>query len=511
LASQVATVREPGRWVPALWLVTFALLGGVIALVYVDAGYQDAGYHFLRARWAWTHMWMLVDVWGRPGFTLLYSLPARLGYPAARLFTVAICTAMAWQTWRLAQDLEIPRAWLAIPLVWLLPVVLDISGQTMTEPLFALVFVIALRLHVSGRLLAGALVASISVLVRPEGWFLVALWAIWLVRDRRTWGSWYRRFLLTAALGTGALVWWITALQITADPLFIIHNWPANWSARHTIIDLGPLLAYNHKWRAIFNPFLEPAFAVGLIALLATRRFGVLTSSFFLVLLIHGIFQVGGGAETLSEPRYFVCVAPAIALITLTGWNLIARLTARVPRAGRVALGTGVLGAATIAAVLYVDSSIYPRDGWMVRREWAWLSVRRLPIPRLIWSETYMCIVADCDPEARQVPQNAPDAALAALAAAPPGTIVFWDDDAGPSFFGVTGSQIMAQGYTLLRTHVDTMPGLLSKWWPGGTLPVRLRWWQPPLRTERVWLMYKDASPSAAGPRPPAAPGAASS
>ena len=31
-----------------------------------------------------------------------------------------------------------------------------------------------------------------------------------------------------------------------------------------------------------------------------------------------------------------------------------------------------------------------------------------------------MCIVADCDPEERQVPQSAPDEALAAMAAACP-------------------------------------------------------------------------------------------
>ena len=489
-------MSEPGRWIPALWLAAFALLGAVIATVYLDAGYQDAGYHFLRARWAWTHTWMLVDVWGRPGFTFLYSLPAHFGYRAARLFTVAIRIAMAWQTWRLAKDLEIPNAWLAIPLVWLLPIFMDISGQTMTEPLFALLFVIAVRLQRSGRTLAGVLVVSLTVLVRPEGWFLAGLWAVWVLFDRPAAVPWYRRLMPLPLLGLGAALWWYTAFRVTRDPLFILHNWPSNWSARHTIIDVGPLLAYNHKWRDIFNPFLEPLFVVGLVVCLVTRRLGLLTASFFLVLLVHGIFQVGGAAETISEPRYFVCVAPAIALITLSGWNMVAKFVAGLPRVARRALAAGVLVSAAVSAILYVDSSIYPRDAWMVQHEWAWFRAHPMPVRRLIWSETYMCIAVDCDPEARQVPQTGTDSALAAMRAAPPGTMVFWDDDSGQSFFHVDGSQIAAQGYTLLRTDTDSVPGLIGRYWPRSTLPVRLRWWQPPFRSQRFWLLYKNAPSS---------------
>jgi hypothetical protein len=112
-----------------------------------------------------------------------------------------------------------------------------------------------------------------------------------------------------------------------------------------------------------------------------------------------------------------------------------------------------------------------------------------------------MCIAVDCDPQQRHVPESGPAGAattLAALKAAPPGTVVMWDDDAGQSFFGVKGAEIAGQGYTLLRHDTFNLPGLIGRWWPGGVLPVRLRWWSPPYRSLDLWLYYKPGGPQSA-------------
>src|SRR6185436_17504374 len=108
--SELANHRQ-AQW----WLAGCTSMAIALAFLFPDSYQQDGGYHFLFARWAWVHPELLVGVWSRPAFTLLYSLPAQFGYPAAKLFTVAICAACAWHTWKLAKDLGFSRPELAIP------------------------------------------------------------------------------------------------------------------------------------------------------------------------------------------------------------------------------------------------------------------------------------------------------------------------------------------------------------------------------------------------------------
>ncbi|HUI25052.1 MAG TPA: hypothetical protein VL403_03120, partial [Candidatus Kryptonia bacterium] len=56
-----------------LWLAAAAVVGVAFALLYPDSYQQDGGYHYLVARWAWTHRINFVSVWGRPLFTFLYA------------------------------------------------------------------------------------------------------------------------------------------------------------------------------------------------------------------------------------------------------------------------------------------------------------------------------------------------------------------------------------------------------------------------------------------------------
>src|SRR6476646_9624615 len=94
--------RASGRrvWIS---LALAAAAGLLLAWLQPDSYQQDAGHHYLAARWAWAHPETIVSVWNRPLFTLLYSFPAQLGYPAAKLFTLAICLLTAYHTFRLAE------------------------------------------------------------------------------------------------------------------------------------------------------------------------------------------------------------------------------------------------------------------------------------------------------------------------------------------------------------------------------------------------------------------------
>src|SRR5215813_2185149 len=176
-----------------IWLVVFAAVGAALVLLYRDADQQDSGYHFLFARWAHRHPRSLIGVWARPLFTLLYFPFAQFGYPAAKFFTVIVSLAAAWQTFRLARQMNFDRAELAVPLLFLQSPFFLLSSAVLTETLFALVFVIALRLHLSGRIRTGMITASLLILVRPEGFFIGVLWGVWVLTERRRDGETERR------------------------------------------------------------------------------------------------------------------------------------------------------------------------------------------------------------------------------------------------------------------------------------------------------------------------------
>src|SRR6478672_1014938 len=165
----------------AMALAFMAVLGFTLILLFPGCPEQDTEYHFLKARTAWSNPLFFVDVWGRPLYTAIYAWPALLGFTATRVFAVGIGLAIGWQVWRLARDLGLERAWLVIPLLLGQPVFFELFPDLLTEPLFALLFTVALRWHLRGRTKRGMLAASLLPLARPEGVFLCLLWSVWVV------------------------------------------------------------------------------------------------------------------------------------------------------------------------------------------------------------------------------------------------------------------------------------------------------------------------------------------
>jgi hypothetical protein len=465
----------------ALWLVPFAVLGAALVFVFPDSYQQDGGHHFLTARWALIHRWNLVGVWGRPLFTAIYAFPAQLGYPAAKLFTVAVCLAAGWQAARLAQEHGLKRPELAVPLLFLQPSFLLLCPETMTEPLFALVLAIALRLHRAGRIRTGLWVASLLPLARPEGFFIGILWGAFVLFDRRA-GKWFvSRAAWSLLLLTGTAIWWLAALAITHDPRYIIHNWPSNWAV-DAVAETGPLW---HYWTirndVLGGPVMVALFAVGTVALLATRRATLAVASALLVTGLHAVFFRFGYFGSLGYARYLVCVSVPIALMTLEGWNVVAGWLdrVRIPRRAAAALGAIALVWALGQSIFYVDAFGTSRDAWAVRETWDWFLAHPRPVNRLIFSQAYMSILSGRDPYERPGNDRAWNEEV--FAKQPAGTLVFWDAKTGPQFHPGTGPEVFERaGYERL----------FAKKFP---LPPHLPFYPPWVRDyeQELYLYYK--------------------
>jgi len=465
-----------------LWLALSAAVGVSLVLLYPDSFQQDGGYHFLYARWAWREPEFFVGVWARPLFTFVYAFPALLGFQAARLLSVGVAVMTAWQTWRLAEDAGLKRAELAVPLLFLQPSFFILCPDLLTEPLFALVFVIALRLHWRGRLRSGMLAASLLVMARPEGFFVGLLWGIWILADRRSGATLWRRMPATLLLATGAFIWWAAAFAISKDPLFIIHNWPREWAADGSY-GQGDFWIYALRAPEVVGIFTLAPFVYGLTHLLKRRALGTFTSSFLLLFGLHSLFRAFGLFNDAGYPRYLVCVAPAIALITLVGWNLLAHRFAHYSPAARLAWTTTLLGLSLIICALYMDGLIWARDARAVSDSYSWFRAHERPVSRLIWSEAYMCVVFNHNPLEKPPFTSNREQNLALLRESPHGTLIFWDEIIGPKWVKVDDRDLESLGYQRLHSESYHLTGWLFR-----NLPLRM----VGPRQQRMHLFYRE-------------------
>jgi hypothetical protein len=475
-----------------LWLTVCAAAGVAMAFLFDDSCQQDGGQHFLFARWAWTHPELFIGVWSRPLYTSLYAFPALIGYRAARLFTVLICLLIAHQTWRLAEDLKINRAPLAIALVWLQPSFFLFCADNMTEPVFALVYVIALRLHHRGWVKIGMVVASLMILARPEGFFLGLLWVTFVAfvvppsGGKRLFIETFRlkAVLQTLLLATGAFLWWLAAWLITGDPLFIKHNWPSSWPLTGTIYGAAGLYAYPTRLPEIVGLFLLPPFFYGLWRLLKRRQLHTITSTFILFFVLHTILRAYGLLGSAGYPRYLVAISPAIALITLTGWNEISKLFAGASRLFRTASAGLIIAISAYTDFVYADGAEWMRDARAIAAAHSWLQsqAEKPEISRLVWCQTYACILFDHDPWQNPLITRNREADLKTLRQMPAGTLAVWDERVGPKWFGLRAGDFEEAGFVSLHSQSFTLEGyILNRSWFGYGGP----------RAQTIYLLYK--------------------
>ena len=465
-----------------------------MALAFDDSCQLDGGLHYLFAKWAWTHHELWVGVWSRPLYTALYSFPAPLGYRTARLFTVLICLVIAWQTWRLAEDLQVERAPWAVALLWLQPSFFLFCADNMTEPVFALVYVLALRLHHRGSVKAGMLVASLTILARPEGLFLALLWGVWVAVERRA----ALRELLTGPIGrrlkalscllpigllaTGAAGWWLAALIITGDPLFIKHNWPSNWGVTGAMYGTAGLWGYPLRLPEVVGPLLLIPFLCGLFVWLRRGIGTTLTSSFLVLFILHTILRAYGLFSSAGYPRYLVVISPAIAIITLAGWNELSRRASPVAPVWRAAAAATVLALSAFVNLLYADGAEWSRDARALSEAHSWFRANPQPIDRMVWAHPYAAILFDRDPWENPEFTHDRERDRRLLRDSPAKTLVVWDERVGPKYPGLHARDFEEAGFTLLYSRASILEGyLLDRSWFGYGGP----------RAQVIYLFYK--------------------
>ncbi|MBK5188407.1 MAG: hypothetical protein JJD97_09170 [Gemmatimonadaceae bacterium] len=213
---------------------------------------------------------------------------------------------------------------------------------------------------------------------------------------------------------------------------------------------------------------------------------------------LHSVLRHYGLFGSAGYPRYFVCVAPAIALITLEGWNVILDALLRAaealaPRARALlramgwALATALFLLVARNTLYFIDDHDTTRDARAVADADAWLRAQPISVRQLVWSQAYMCIIRRCDTRHRVQLSSDHERNMTELAATPPGTLVFWDGETGPNWYGLHAPDFRAAGYRQLFDRKYQLGPRFEK----------RRWYRSPwTRSQEMALYYKSDSAS---------------
>lgn len=318
-SSPPATPHRALRRRADLIALLATLLGLVLSIRMArlsDGVYHDDDLtHLQMARWSADYPEYLLNDWGRPGFTLLFALPAQFGWFAARCFSGLLTALTAWLVYGVAREMGIRAAPAAPALFWIAPMTFSLSYTTLTETVLAFYLTAAMYLYLRGRPRCAAGLVSLFCVTRQEALVLLPVWALAVMPGGRRRGRW-----------AIPVTWWLLLWAPVAHNLLNLaclgHAPIAN------LLDAKPTAYYGHgtlltmleRWLAAASPGLIALAAAG--APLTIRRRGgalwIISGAAYLLthVLIYrfGLFSSGGYARFLVPLAPILAVAAADAL-----------------------------------------------------------------------------------------------------------------------------------------------------------------------------------------------------
>ncbi len=314
---------------PYTLLVLATIVMALLAVVADGTGDDgDSIYHYLFARYAFEHPANFFNHWAKPVFTIIAAPFAQMGFTAIKLLNVVFWGVQSYCTIEIARHFGIKNRWLLPLFAVLSPMNVTHTLSGLTEPMFATSFALAVLLLLRNRISSAYLIFSFLPFVRSEGLIILCPLLIYTLQCRQ-----YTR-----------LFWFPVGHIVMAFAGYWIHQ--DYWWVFNTMTYSGLQSAYGSgPWDHFIN--MMPAI-IG-IALSIMLIFGLIFGLFTLVLnkkwlrdtfardetwliygmficyfTAHSIFWWQGMFNSYGMLRVMLGIMPAIFLICLRGWNLIA-------------------------------------------------------------------------------------------------------------------------------------------------------------------------------------------
>lgn len=353
--------RDRASCVTALALTGAGLVLSVIMALLSDGVYHaDDLQHLQFARWVRQHPQFLLSDWGRPGFTILYALPAQLGWTASRVFSGLLTAATAWMAYLIARRMKLRAAALVPALLWIQPLSFSLSYTTLTEPVLAFYLVISALLLLRGKHRASAVVMSLCAVTRHEALIFLPIW-LWAASRH------------SGAVRSGWLLLWAPVTHNLLSYAFldilpvamIFQPKPTDYYAN------GSWLTMTARWLEAAGPALIMLAAAGAPALWRERGGKLLLCAATAYFLAHtiiyrfGLFASGGYARFLVPLGPVIAISASAALSEVFAAAKHRRPTRQTTQ--RIRWGAAIVMAACAALWLATESDSPAWLWWVIR------------------------------------------------------------------------------------------------------------------------------------------------
>lgn len=290
----------------------------------------DGVVHYQIARYSWKYPHLLLDLWGKPFFTLISSPFAQFGLKGINIFQTLNAAVISCLLFNIASKINLKFAWTIPAFVFFAPVYFAVMNSGLVEIFFGMMFIFSVWLVFNKKYYASALVASLLPFVRPESYVVMPLLAVIY--------AYRRKFLAIPLLLTAAIIYTLIGYYYFKDILWIIHqnyqlvgeSYPGMKGSYFHYFGI-----YDQIWGSVYTVLL--LFGIGIILFQVYRLFrgkpehefveevfilflGSAVGCFILHSLLYGM---PGILNNLGMLRYLAVLIPGSAFIALIGLNMI--------------------------------------------------------------------------------------------------------------------------------------------------------------------------------------------
>lgn len=300
----------------------------VLALLAEGTGDDgDSVYHYLFARYAFTHPVNFFNHWAKPLFVMVAAPFAQLGITGVKLLNIGFWGIQLYCTIQIGAHFGIKRLWLLPVFAIMAPMNVTHTLSGLTEPMFAAWLSVSLLLMLRRQYVAAYILFSFLPFVRSEG--LIILCPLLL------YALWRRHYAYILLFPLGHLVIAVAGKPVHNDYWWIFNK--MTYRGLSSAYGSGPWDHFINNLPSVIGIALCLLLIAGLLygffTLIAGGRWfrdtfardeaWLVYGMFLSYFAAHSIFWWKGIFNSFGMLRVLLGIMPAILLICLRGWNMI--------------------------------------------------------------------------------------------------------------------------------------------------------------------------------------------
>ncbi|WP_448518631.1 glycosyltransferase family 87 protein [Rhodoflexus sp.] len=306
-----------------LWIATTLLAFIYFAYSFSANGFyqQDEAAHFLSMRGFWFSPHSILSNWAKPGYKLIYALPALAGATFVTFFNCTVAALTAFMAYRIAEQLGSKIPALAFVALALQPLWFNLAFRNYSEIITALLLTLSVWMHLRQQWIFAALALSYAAFIRQELYPFVGLYFLWL--------GYRKQWIAALLLGTFPLLQNVWGWAVSGDPLYLINQ---ILKSSGEIGGAYPRKGFNHYFLMSITIYGAPVVLAALVYLTMTiasvrgnmdnlfkKPDVVVWLVFVLYFLMYSVFNwqaVEIGPSGGGNLRYLLVISPLGAVMT---------------------------------------------------------------------------------------------------------------------------------------------------------------------------------------------------